>query len=177
MRRQDQKLFDLLQPAVIAGGCELLGTEWVGGGRQRTLRLYIDSDTGVNVADCTRVNEQVSALLDVENPIPGHYELEVSSPGLDRPLFSLEQMGQWCNHGVRVRLREKVDGCRNLQGKLLTVSGNGFRIRSRETRQTLEIAWAMVDSARLVPDWQQVFQRQATAENATKDIAEIKETA
>ena len=87
MRQDPFNLRDLLEPAVTALGCELVGIEYRPNGAQSLLRVYIDRPDGVTVDDCSAVSYQVSGLLDVEDPVPGHYTLEVSSPGLDRPLF------------------------------------------------------------------------------------------
>ena len=91
MATLEQKLQEMLQGAVEDLGCELWGIECQRAGRFMTVRLFIDKEGGVGIDDCADVSRQVSAILDVEDPIADKYNLEVSSPGLDRPLFTLEQ--------------------------------------------------------------------------------------
>jgi len=86
----EQKLTAMLRPAVEGVGKELLGIEYISAGNNSILRLFIDHENGINVDDCAEVSRQVGAILDVEDPIGPEYNLEVSSPGLDRPLFDLE---------------------------------------------------------------------------------------
>ena len=85
------------------------------------LRLYIDKESGITLDDCERVSHQVSGVLDVEDPIGGQYDLEVSSPGIDRPLFELEHYARFVGEDVKVRLDVPVDGSRSLVGKIATV--------------------------------------------------------
>ena len=83
-----------------------------------TVRLFIDKEGGVGVDDCADVSRQVSAILDVEDPIADKYNLEVSSPGLDRPLFTLEQFQRYVGEDIAVHLRIPVLDRRKWQGKL-----------------------------------------------------------
>ena len=83
--RAREGLVELLEPTVEGMGYELVGVEF--DGHQRVLRVYIDRPEGITVDDCSAVSYQLSGLLDVEDPITGRYQLEVSSPGMDRPLF------------------------------------------------------------------------------------------
>ncbi len=91
MYKQNQVLVELLQPVVSAMGYEMLGIEQIPQGRDSLVRVYIDSETGISLDDCERVSDQVTGVLDVEDPVKGSYRLEITSPGLDRPLFTLEQ--------------------------------------------------------------------------------------
>ena len=99
-------------------GCELWGIECQRAGRFMTVRLFIDKEGGVGVDDCADVSRQVSAILDVEDPIADKYNLEVSSPGLDRPLFTLEQFQRYVGEDIAVHLRIPVLDRRKWQGKL-----------------------------------------------------------
>ena len=87
MYPREERLRRLLEPAVEGFGYELLGVQLLAQGHHSKLRVYIDSEEGITVDDCARVSHQVSGVLEVEDPIPGQYTLEVSSPGMDRPLF------------------------------------------------------------------------------------------
>ncbi|VTP76706.1 ribosome maturation factor RimP [Haemophilus influenzae] len=118
MATLEQNLQEMLQDAVEDLGCELWGIECQRAGRFMTVRLFIDKDDGVTVDDCADVSRQVSAILDVEDPIADKYNLEVSSPGLDRPLFTLLQFERYIGQDIAVHLRIPVMERRKWQGKL-----------------------------------------------------------
>ena len=116
------KVRGLVEPTVMALGLELWGIEHTAQGKYSVLRIYIESDDGITIEDCERVSRQVSAIFDVEDPIAGEYTLEVSSPGLDRPLFTLEQFAQYEGNEVNVRLRSPIEGRRKFKGVVKGVS-------------------------------------------------------
>ena len=118
MATLEQNLQEMLQGAVEDLGCELWGIECQRAGRFMTVRLFIDKEGGVTVDDCADVSRQVSAILDVEDPIADKYNLEVSSPGLDRPLFTLPQFERYIGQDISVHLRIPVMERRKWQGKL-----------------------------------------------------------
>ena len=118
MATLEQNLQEMLQGAVEDLGCELWGIECQRAGRFMTVRLFIDKEGGVTVDDCADVSRQVSAILDVEDPIADKYNLEVSSPGLDRPLFTLPQFERYIGQDIAVNLRIPVMERRKWQGKL-----------------------------------------------------------
>ena len=118
MATLEQNLQEMLQGAVEDLGCELWGIECQRAGRFMTVRLFIDKEGGVTVDDCADVSRQVSAILDVEDPIADKYNLEVSSPGLDRPLFTLQQFERYIGQDITVHLRIPVMERRKWQGKL-----------------------------------------------------------
>ena len=118
MATLEQNLQEMLQGAVEDLGCELWGIECQRAGRFMTVRLFIDKEGGVTVDDCADVSRQVSAILDVEDPIADKYNLEVSSPGLDRPLFTLPQFERYIGQDIAVYLRILVMERRKWQGKL-----------------------------------------------------------
>jgi len=123
MSARDDTLRDLLSPSVEALGFELWGLEHLSQGRHSLLRVYIDAEAGVTVDDCARVSEQVGAVLDVEDPIGGDYVLEVSSPGVDRRLFRLEQYAPYAGEELELRLRRPFEGRRKYRGVLRGVEG------------------------------------------------------
>lgn len=147
----------LLAPTVQALGLELLGAEYLPSPGGTVLRLYIDvpeSESGernVGIEDCERVSREVSAQLDVADPISGHYTLEVSSPGLERPLFDAAQFARFAGEAAKVALKLPQDGRRRLQGRILRVDGNdvAFDVDGKE----LVVAVDNIDKAKLVPDW------------------------
>jgi len=113
----------MLTAPVAALGYQLWGIEYIQAGKHSTLRVYIDSDNGVNIEDCANASRQISAVLDVEDPISHEYTLEVSSPGIDRPLFNAAQYGAYVGEEVKVQLTMPVAGSRNLKGVITKVEG------------------------------------------------------
>lgn len=118
----EQKLIAMIEAPVEALGFELVGLEYLRG-RSSTLRIYIDSETGITVDNCVDVSNQVSAVLDVEDPIMEAYTLEVSSPGLDRPLFTIEHYQRFINQEIVITLRMAVQNRRKWKGKIASVEG------------------------------------------------------
>ena len=115
------RLIELLEPPVEALGYELVDID-VRVGCNGLLRIFIDREGGVNLADCEQVNRQLGAFLDVEDPLPGRYILEVSSPGFYRPLRTLDHFRRFRDCRAKVRLREPRDSRRMLNGRLLGIS-------------------------------------------------------
>lgn len=148
---QRSDLEALFGPTLEAMGYELVGVEYQGGGRGGLLRLYIDAEQGITLDDCARVSHQVSGLLDVEDPLPGQYRLEVSSPGLDRPLFRLEHYARFIGRKVRLRLREPRGERRKFEGVIERVEDSQVVIRREEEPVELVLDVADIDKANLVP--------------------------
>lgn len=121
MTNTESLLTALLEPLIEAMGYRLWGLEYIGQGRHSLLRVYLDKEGGVNIEDCAQVSRQVSSLLDVEDPISGEYTLEVSSPGLDRGLFKLQQFLDYAGHHAKVRLARSFEGKRNFSGQIKNV--------------------------------------------------------
>jgi ribosome maturation factor RimP len=117
------RLFELLEPALAAMGFELADID-AHFGRRGLLRLFIDREGGVTLDDCQRVSEQIGAFLDVEDPLPGSYVLEVSSPGFDRRLRTLAHFERFKGENAKVELRDALDGRRRFTGKLVGVEGS-----------------------------------------------------
>ena len=122
MKSSVARVKNLIEPTVNALGVQLWGVEHVSQGKFSLLRIYIDREEGVTIDDCEKVSRQVSALLDVEDPIAGEYTLEVSSPGIDRPLFTLEQFRQYVGEVVSIRTRGPIEGRRKFKGKITEVA-------------------------------------------------------
>lgn len=146
----ERQLCDMLRPVVEALGYELFGLQYSASGRGGVLRLYIDAVRGITADDCERVSRQVGAVLDVEDPIPVHYVLEVSSPGLDRPLFEKQHYERYLGEKVRLRLRTLVDGRRNLTGVLRDVVCDDVIVDAGG--ELFRIPLRAIGSARLVPE-------------------------
>lgn len=139
----------LLEPGVSALGFELVDAQLSGGAHRRLLRVYIDAPGGVTVEDCAQVSEQLSAILDVEDPIRERYTLEVSSPGLDRPLVRREDFARFAGERIRVKLRQPRAGQRNFQGRLIGMAGDNVVLDLGG--QTVDLDFADIERARLVP--------------------------
>lgn len=141
----------LLEPGVEALGFELLGIEHLAQGRHSLLRLYIDGPDGITVDDCERVSHQVSGVLEVEEPIKGQYTLEVSSPGLDRPLFKPEHYQRFIGETIALRLLQPLEGRRKFKGKLVALRGDNVVIE--QDGSEIELPLVNIDRAHLVPQW------------------------
>ena len=123
MKNAAEQIAELIAPTVEALGLELWGIGLQQQGKYSLLRIYIENrEDGVGIEDCEKVSRQVSALLDVEDPISGEYTLEVSSPGMDRPLFTAEQFGLYVGETVNIRLRTAMQGRRKFKGVIERVN-------------------------------------------------------
>ncbi|MDF1624553.1 ribosome maturation factor RimP [Pseudohongiella nitratireducens] len=145
MQTATEKLSVMLQPAIEVLGLELWGVEYLTKGRSALLRVYIDSEEGVTIDDCEKVSRQISAILDVEDPIAGEYTLEVSSPGLDRPLFAAEHYTAYVGEVINVRLSSPIDGRRKFKGVLN--SADPQKIVMTVDNQPVEILFSQIEKA------------------------------
>jgi len=150
MYHQNPVLVELLEPLIQALGYEMLGIEHSPGGQGSLLRIYIDSEAGIKLADCERVSEQVTGVLDVNDPIRGSYHLEISSPGFDRPLFTLEHFRRFIGHRVRLKLREKIAGRRRISGEITGVGQDGVEVKI--DGMNCLIPADVIEKARLIPN-------------------------
>ena len=139
---------DIVQPTVEALGFELWGLEHLQQGRYSVLRVFIDCKNTVNLKDCETVSRQISALLDVEDPISGEYTLEVSSPGLERPLFKIDQFEQFVGDKVKIAMRSQVEGRRKFTGVIESVSAD--QISLNVDGKTLKLDYSEIDKANIV---------------------------
>lgn len=149
MATLEQKIQDLVLDSIEAMGFELVGVESQRAGRFLTLRLYIDKEGGVTIDDCSDVSRQVSAILDVEDPIADKYNLEVSSPGLDRPLFTLAHYARFIERDVVIHLRIPMLDRRKWQGKLVRVESDLITLNVEGSEQTF--AFSNIQKANLIP--------------------------
>jgi ribosome maturation factor RimP len=143
------ELIRLLQPTVEALGYELVEIEFSHSGEGALVRVYIDAPAGIGLADCERVSHALSAALDAADPIPGHYRLEVSSPGLDRVLRTPEHFARFVGSRVKVQLALPIEGRRRFTGALLEAGEEGVTLDVDGTRVLL--AYRQIQKARLVP--------------------------
>lgn len=145
-----RELEGLIAPVVESLGLEFWGLEYVQVKRP-VVRIYIENQDGVSVEDCERVSRQISSVMDVENPIRGEYVLEVSSPGMDRPLFTLAQFERFTGSDVSVRLRLPYEGRRKFKGRLLGIEGNDVVILADEHEYLFPVE--SIDKANIIPSF------------------------
>lgn len=144
-------LNDRLTSLISAMGYEFVGCELLRQGKHSVLRVFIDTESGVTVDDCSRVSHQVSAMLDVEDPIPGQYTLEVSSPGLNRPLFELKHYQQFVGKQIKLRLRApREDNRRNFVGVITKVEGANIHLTV--DAEEVVLPFSNIEKANLIAD-------------------------
>ncbi|WP_131782602.1 ribosome maturation factor RimP [Legionella gresilensis] len=139
---------DLIEPVVNQLGYILWGCEYLSQGKYSLLRIYIDKKDGVNIDDCERVSKQVSALLDVEDPIQGHYNLEISSPGIPRPLFDKEHYQQYIGYGIKLKLHKPIKGKRTIKGIIQSVKEDTFILNMDD--EEYEVQFSQIIKANLI---------------------------
>jgi len=151
MKQAPEQLLKLIGPVVEGLGYECVGVEYNSHPKHGLLRIFIDSDQGVSMDDCTQVSHQVSGVLDVEDPITGEYNLEVSTPGLNRPLFKIGQFEQFVGHIAQVNLFKPVEGRRNIKGVIEKVEGDDVYLQ--QDGQVYKVPFQAMSKARLEPDY------------------------
>lgn len=145
------QLVDLVRPAVEALGFEFVGLEYLSNPKNRLVRIYIDREPdGISVDDCADVSREVSALLDVEDPVAGHYSLEVSSPGLERPLFEPEHYRRFAGQRAVLHLHAPIERRRKLNGTLLDATDDEVAIEIDGER--VVVPFDAIRRANLKPD-------------------------
>jgi ribosome maturation factor RimP len=169
MSSVQNKLTTLITPVVESLGCELWGLEYLVQGRQATLRVYIEKtvvdsadevaddvetddtkkEAGIGLHDCEKVSRQISSVLDVEDPIASHYTLEVSSPGMDRPLFSLQHYVSSVGEKVSIKLSRKFDERKNFTGVIVGVENDEVILRVEDEEYVLPVE--LIDKANIIP--------------------------
>jgi ribosome maturation factor RimP len=144
------KVRRIIEPVITAMGYELVGVEYVGQGGRPTLRVYVDAPAGITLDDCQRVSGHIGALLDVEDPLDMAYNLEVSSPGLDRPLFEAKHFVQFTGRMAKIRMKFLIDGRRKFTGVIQGVQDGAVIIL--ENDQEVVLPLAHIGKAHLVPN-------------------------
>lgn len=151
MKQAPEHLVNLIEPIVMGLGYECVGIEYNPHPQHGLLRIYIDSENGILVDDCSKVSHQISGVLDVEDPIQGNYQLEVSSPGSSRPLFKIAQFEQFIGKTVTVNLFRAIKNRRKITALIQKVEGE--LIFLSEAEQSFEIPFTAISKAQLVPDY------------------------
>lgn len=148
---KESLLNELLGPVVESMGYTFWGLEYLSQGKQTVLRVFIDHENGITVDDCAAVSRQISSVMDVEDPISQVYNLEVSSPGMDRPVFTLEQYQSLAGNIIDVRLRMAFDGRRKFKGQLIGVEQEDIVLRVDDNEYLLPIE--LIEKANVVPQF------------------------
>ena len=157
----NEKLNGLIEPLVVDLGYEFVGIEYSNNPKNSILRIYIDQpEVGVKIEDCETVSREVAALLDVEDPISGNYTLEVSSPGLNRPIFNLGQFERVVGEVVKITVFAPIGQRRKFKGRLLEVAGNEIFVEQDGERVGIE--FGNIAKSRLEPDYSAIFNKSAS---------------
>lgn len=151
MRQAPTNILNVVEPVVESLGFELVGAEYLVQGGDGLLRVYIDNEKGIDVEDCRRVSHQLSGVLDVEDVIKGHYSLEISSPGLDRPLFSAAHFERFAGSEIKLRLDAPQDGRRKFRGVLVGIQNGDVQLLV--DGEEVQIPLVSIDRANLVPQF------------------------
>ncbi|MES2141492.1 MAG: ribosome maturation factor RimP [Pseudomonadota bacterium] len=148
--RNNSAIKTMILPIVESLGYELWGCVYLTQGRRTTLRIYIDSEQGITLADCERVSRQISAVFDVENPSLTRYSLEVSSPGLNRPLFTKDQFRRFVGRNVSIHANTPVGNQRKFKVRLKSTNEEGV-VLDRDGEE-LVLTWDNIMHANLLPE-------------------------
>lgn len=150
MKSIDPGFKEQLVKLIASMGFELFGCELLTRGRQKLFRIYIDSKNGVTIDDCSAVSHQVSALLDVEDPIEERYTLEVSSPGIDRPLFAIEHYRKYIGYHIKVKLFVPIGEHKQYKGIVKRVEGEDIYLLADGSEQEVVLPFSMIEKANLI---------------------------
>jgi len=151
------KLLAICEPVVAGAGYELVDVEYLRDQSGWVLRVYIDGPGGVGFDDCEAVSRELGAVLDVEDPIAQAYRLEVSSPGISRPLRTPDHFRAQIGSVAKIVLATALDGRRNFKGQVVAVEPDVIVVDV--DGKTFRIPFADIDSAKLVPNWDEVLKQ------------------
>lgn len=151
MKQAPEHLVELIEPIVEGLGYECVGIEYHPHPKHGLLRIYIDSENGILLDDCSKVSHQISGVLDVENPIQGNYQLEISSPGADRPFFKLSQFEGFIGSKVIVNLYKPIEGRKKITGLIVKVVDDIIILE--ENGQIFKVPFDAMSKARMVPEY------------------------
>ena len=153
----DDQIWALTQEVVSDLGYELVDIELTGNRSRRVIRVYIEKPEGILLADCVAVSRKLGERLDEEDVIENSYRLEISSPGIERPLRKIQDYERYVGHQVRIRLKGRLKGKRKIAGKLDEVEDNIVRIISQHGEK-VSFSLADIAKANLDVDWDKEFQ-------------------
>lgn len=147
----EQKIAGMISESVASIGFEIVRIRFIEG-RRKTLQIMIDHIDGsmITAKDCAKVSRHVSAILDVDDPIPGEYDLEMSSPGIDRPLVRAKDFEQYKGHEAKISMTEQVNGRKHFKGKLLGITGTMVQLQPDNSGEPVELDFDNISSAKLI---------------------------
>jgi len=148
-----ERVTEIVEPVITAMGCELVHVEIAGGRRGMIVRVLVDKPGGITVEDCARVSERIGVVLDVEDPIPHRYVLEVCSPGIERGLYRKSDYARFAGRTVRIETWEQIQGRRHFVGELLGIEGEDVTVRERELQREVVIPYPKIRRAHLAFEW------------------------
>jgi ribosome maturation factor RimP len=154
----ETRIRDIAADVAGENGLEFVHSEVVGTRGSMTLRVFVDKPGGVSHEDCAKVSRALDALLDTEDLIPTTYILEVSSPGLERELYSIEDFRRFAGHSAKVKTRESIDGQRNFRGKIIAVEDADIVFDDR-TNGTVRFPYSLVIKANLEIDLEEELKK------------------
>ena len=152
MNTAPEKVYEVVTPVVAGLGYELVGIHWLQQGKHSLLRVYIDHPDGIQIQDCEQVSRQLSGVLDVEDVVHGKYLLEVSSPGLDRPLFTLDQFRRFIGYKVSIHCLTPIQGQKRFKGIIEDVQNETIHLERESDGEPFDLPFAAIQKANLVPD-------------------------
>jgi ribosome maturation factor RimP len=151
LRKDQTHLWELFEPVVNGMGFDLIEIEYFPNPKHGVLRLYIDKPEGIVIEDCSNVSRQISALIDVEDPVRGQFNLEVSSPGADRPLRRVKDFQRFTGSLVKLKTVMPLDGQRNFKGRLLKANEEVVVIET--DTEEIDLPMSAIEKARIVPEY------------------------
>jgi ribosome maturation factor RimP len=140
-----KKIEELIEPVLLVEGIELVDLEYKKGKGKDLLRIFIDKEGGINLDDCSNVSNQISRLLDVEDIILNAYSLEVSSPGIERPLLKVSHFIRFIGKKIKIKLYKPINGSKNFIGNIKSVDGSVIKI---DTNNDEEVAFNINELAK-----------------------------
>lgn len=151
----EQRIDDIITPALLSKGFRVVRIQ-LQGSKRKTLQIMIEriDDTNLTMDDCTLISRTISVLLDVDDPIHESYILEVSSPGLDRPLITKSDFTRFAGSMVKIELSSPYQGSRRFQGLLLGIDGDLVKIELNPQKEVAEFAFSDIQKAKLIPDYE-----------------------
>lgn len=150
MKKFDPELHERMSSLIGSMGYELVGCELSSQGAKKLFRIYIDGPQGVSADDCSKVSHQVSAMMDVEDPFQTRYVLEVSSPGIDRPLFELKHFEKFVGSEVKMRLHAPIEKRKQFTGVITRIVGEDIHLMVEELKQEVVIPFSAIDRANVI---------------------------
>ena len=158
MRDEIEKI---VEPVIERHNCFLWGLEILRGRKRPTLRIYIESDIGANIADCENISKDLNYEIDLDSSLGDDYVLEVSTPGIDRKFFKQNQLEEYIGEELKIKLRDPLEGIKNIEGTLVDCNKEFFLIESLELKYKLN--FNDIDFCKLEPNFEKLMKEEEYA--------------